>query len=280
MTTATATIAAPITAPVSSASPGFGALLQSEWTKLRSVRATWIMISLAIGLSIGFSALIALITGLTYDSWNDAVQAEFSPVLTTMSGWLFGMIFLVVLGVTTVTSEYGSRMIRTTLIVNPGRYRVYAAKGTVVGLIGLAVSVIVIPGMFLVSQPIFGFYGLATASVTDAEATRFLLVGSLQGPIYTLIPFAVAWLLRGTASTITASIGFFFLPWMMGPILPIWVRENVLRFLPDNAKDSMVGMLDANAPTYIADGPALVVVATWVIGSLTAGAVVLNRRDV
>jgi branched-subunit amino acid permease len=134
--------------------------------------------------------------------------------------------------------------------------------------------------MFLISQPIFGFYGIATASVTDHEATRFLLVGSLQGPLYTLIPFAVAWLMRGTASTITASIGFFFLPWMMGPLLPIWVKENVLRFLPDNAKDSMIGMVDTGAPTYLADGPALVVVTVWVIGALIAGAIVLNRRDV
>jgi hypothetical protein len=116
--------------------------------------------------------------------------------------------------------------------------------------------------------------------VTDSETARFLIAGSLQGPMYTLIPFAVAWLMRGTASTITASIGFFFLPWMMGPLLPIWVKENVLRFLPDNAKDSMIGMVDTNAPTYITDGPALFVVAIWVIGSLIAGAVVLNRRDV
>ncbi len=50
-----------------------------------------------------------------------------------------------------------------------------------------------------------------------------------QGLIYTLIPFSIAWLLRGTASAITVSIGFLWLPWMLGPILPDWVKQNVVR---------------------------------------------------
>src|SRR4051795_3449245 len=107
----TATLASTSVAS-SNIGPGFGATLQSEWTKLRSIRSTWIMVSLGIGLSIGFSALIALVTGLTFDSWSASVQDAFDPALTTMSGWLFGMVFAIVLGVTSVTSEYSSKMIR------------------------------------------------------------------------------------------------------------------------------------------------------------------------
>jgi ABC-2 type transport system permease protein len=261
--------------------PGFGSLLQSECTKLSSVRSTWIMVALAIGLSIGLSALTALISGLTWDSWGPEVQAGFDPVLTTMSGWLVGMIILIVLSVTTVTSEYNSRMIRTSFIVNPRRGKVFAAKGVVIGLLGLAITAVTIPGMFLVSQPIFAFYGLETASVTDDAAIRFLLVGGLvQGVLYTLIPFSIAWLLRGMASAITTSIGFFFLPWMMAPLFPLWVKENVLRYLPDNAKDSMVGMVAKDAPTFVADGLALVLIGGWIVAGLLAAAHSLNRRDI
>jgi ABC-type transport system involved in multi-copper enzyme maturation permease subunit len=239
------------------------------------------MVSMAIGLSIGFSALIAVITGLTYDSWSDDVQAGFDPVLTTLSGWLFGIILLTVLGATAVTSEYSSKMIRTTLIINPQRHRVFAAKATVVALLGTAISAVTMVGMFLVSQPIFGFYNLETASITDSAAIRFLLVGGLvQGLIYTLIPFSIAWLLRGTASAITVSIGFFFLPWTLAPLLPMWVRENVLRYFPDSAKDSMMGMLDTDAPTYLTDGPAFFVITIWIIVAIAAAAFTLNRRDV
>jgi ABC-2 type transport system permease protein len=263
------------------AAPGFGAMLQAEWTKLRSVRSTWIMAGLAIGLSVGFSALIGLVTGLTFDSWSTSAQAQFDPVLTPMSGWLFGIVLLTVLGVTTVTAEYSSRMIRTTFIGNPRRLRVFTAKATVVAMLGVAIGAITIPGMFLISQPIYGHYGLETASITDSAAIRLLLATVLgQTLVYTLLPFSFAWLLRGTASAITVSLGFLFLPWTLGAILPAWIQHNLLRYLPDVAADSLSGLTKSDATTYLSQTPAILVVAIWLVGVLVAAAVVLQRRDV
>lgn len=277
MTTTTATISAPI----AGTRPGFGALLQSEWTKLRTVRGTWIMISLAIGLSVGFSALIAIVTGLTYDSWSADIQAGFDPLLTTLSGWLFGMVVLTVIGATSVSSEYSTGMIRTSMIINPRRNQILAAKAIVIALLGTSIGLIAMLGMILVSQPIFGFYGLETASITGDEAIRFLVVGGLiQGVLHTLLPFSMAWLLRSTASAIAVSLGLVFLPWMLAPVLPIWVSENVLRYLPDTARDSMIGSIDADAALYLADGPAFVVIVIWLTVAIAASAFVLNRRDV
>jgi hypothetical protein len=261
--------------------PGFGAMLLSEWTKLRSLRSTWIIVLLGIGLSIGFSALIALTSGLTHDSWNDTVRSQFDPVLTTNSGSLFGCILLIVLGVTAVTSEYGSRMVRTTFIVNPRRHQVFAAKAIVVAMLGLAITAISIPGMFLVSQPIFGYYGLETASITDGATFRTLITITLtQCLIYAMIPFSIAWLLRGAASAITVSLGFLWLPWMIGPVVPLWVKENVFRYLPDVAANSLSGITKADAPQYLSQSPAIVVIAIWLTGLLATAAFVLNRRDV
>lgn len=263
------------------AEPGFTAMLQSEWTKFASLRSTWIIVSLAIGLSIGFSALIALTSGLTHDSWNDDVREAFDPVLTTNSGSLFGCILLIVLGVTAVTSEYSSGMIRTTFIDTPRRLHVFAAKTTVVALLGLAITAISIPGMFLVSQPIFRHYGLETASIADGETSRILLRIILTQMLnYAVIPFAIGWLLRGTASAVTISIGFLWLPWMLGPVLPLWVKENVLRYLPDVAANSLSGITEAGTPQYLSQAPAILVITIWVLGLLASAALVLNRRDV
>jgi hypothetical protein len=261
--------------------PSFGATLHAEWTKLRSIRSTWIMASLAIGLSVGFSALIALVTGLTFDSWGTSAQAQFDPVLTPMSGWLFGIVLLTVLGVTTVTAEYSSRLIRTTFIGNPRRLRVFAAKAAVVAMLGVAIGAVSVPAMFLISQPIYGHYGLETASITDSAAIRLLLATVLgQALIYTLIPFSFAWLLRGTASAITVSLGFLFLPWTLGAILPAWLQHNLLRYLPDMAADSLSGLTKSDASTYLGQTPAMLVVAIWLTGVLVVAAVILQRRDV
>lgn len=269
------------TRAIATTEPGFAAALKSEWTKLRSVRTTWIVVALGIGLSIGFSAVIALISGLTHDSWNSTVREAFDPVLTTNSGSLFGCILLIVLGVTAVTAEYSSGMIRTTFIGNPRRNQVFAAKATVVALLGLMITAISLPGMFLVSQPIFSYYGLPTASVTDGDTLGILAVIALTQMLnYVMIPFAIAWLVRSAATAITISIGFLWLPWMIDPIVPTWVKANVLRYLPDVAANSLSGITKSDATQYLSNGPATTVIALWVVGLLLAAAVALNRRDV
>lgn len=277
----TATAASTRNVTVSIQEPGFGAALRAEWTRLRSVRSTWIVVSLAIVLSIGFSALIALVSGLTHESWNEDVRAAFDPVLTTNSGSLFGCITLIVLAVTAVTSEYSSGMIRTTFTTNPRRTQVFAARTTMVALFGMGIALATIPVMFLVSQPIFGHYGLETASITDGDTFRTVMTITLtQGLIYTMIPLSIAWLLRGAASAITASLGFLWLPWMLGPVLPDWVKENVVRYLPDVAANSLSGINASDTPQYLSQTPAIIVVCAWLIGSLAVAAIAINRRDV
>jgi ABC-2 type transport system permease protein len=272
---------APVQRITNSRAPGFGAQLTSEWTKLRSVRSTWIVAGLAIVLSIGFAAAFALAMGLTFDSWGEVEQATFDPVSSGLAGLLFSLILLIVVGVTAVTSEYSSGMIGTTFMISPQRVRVFAAKAILVGAMGLLIHTIAVPGMFLVSQLIFGSYGLPTASITDGDATRFVLVVALVVPLsYTLISFSIAFLLRGTASAITTSIGFFFLPFMLAPLLPAWIQQNVLRYLPDIANDSLSGLTPPDALTYLSQTPAIIVVVIWLAGSLTLSAFVLNRRDV
>lgn len=264
--------------------PGFATTLNSEWTKLRSIRSTWILVGLAIVLSIGFSAAVALVMGLTaepIETFSEADRVLSDPLTGSMPGLLFTLILLIVLGVTAVSSEYSSGMIRTTFIVNPHRTRVFVAKALIVGLLGVAVHAIAVPGMFLVSQAIYGAYGLETVSVTDNQATRFLLVVALVIPLtYTLISLSIAYLLRGTAVAITTAFGFIFLTSNLGPLLPAWFQEHVYRYLPDIANNSLSGFTLPGDLTYLSPVPASIVVVTWIVGSLAAAAFVLNRRDV
>jgi ABC-type transport system involved in multi-copper enzyme maturation permease subunit len=239
------------------------------------------MLGLTIGLSVGFAAILALVSGLTHESWNDTIRNQFDPILTTLGGWLFGMILLITLSVTSVTSEYSSRMMRTTFIVTPNRNRVFAAKAVVLALVGLATTLITIPGMFLVAQPFFRHYGLESANLGDPDVTRYLVIAViLQGLICTLIPFSFAWLLRGTASAITTSLGFAVLPWMLTPVVPQWVKTNVFTYLPDNAKDRLIGVLKPDAATWLGETTAWIVIAVWIATLLTAAVITLNRRDV
>lgn len=264
--------------------PGFSTTLLSEWTKLRTVRSTWILAGLAIGLSIGLSAVTALVMGLTsepLDTWSEADRVMSDPVTGSMPGMLFSLILLIVLGVTAVSSEYSSGTVRTTFIVNPHRNRVFAAKTLIVGLLGIGIHAIALPGMFLVSQAIYGAYGLKTASVTDSDAMRFLLVGTLVVSLtYTLIPLSFAYVLRRTASAITVAFGFLFLTSNLAPLLPVWVQQHILRYTPDIATNSLSGFTPPDGIMYLNPPAATIVVVAWIVGSLVMAAMVLNRRDV
>jgi ABC-2 type transport system permease protein len=259
--------------------PGFGATLQSEWTKLRSVRSTWIMLALGLGLSIGFSTLIAFVQGITWDDWSEVEQAAFDPVLYSMSGIIFLLIILIVFAVITVSSEYGSGLIRTTFLITPKRFRVFAAKLILVAIFGTFLSVVSFLGMFLISQTIYSNYGLETASLGDSDALRMLAFTPVTGAVYTMIPFALAFLLRGTAGAITAAVAFFFAPWILSALLPRWFQENVIRYLPDFAADSLAGVIEADASTYLSTGPAVVTVIAWLVIPLAVAAIMLNRWD-
>jgi ABC-2 type transport system permease protein len=260
--------------------PGFGATLRSEWTKLRSLRSTWIITGLAMTLSIGFSALMALVAGLTFDSWGDGAQASFDPVLGSTPGLLFSLILLIVLGVTAITSEYSTGMIRTTFIVNPRRVTVLLAKATIVGALGIVISAVALPGMFLVSQVIFAAYDLPSASISDSDAIRFvLLYVTIAAVVHTWIPLSIAALLRGAASAITVSIALFFLPGILTLMLPVWMQENVLRYLPVMSLDSLAGIIKPHESGYVGETLAIFLLAFWLIAFLVTAAIVLRRRD-
>jgi hypothetical protein len=50
--------------------------------------------------------------------------------------------------------------------------------------------------------------------------------------------------------------------------------------MPDNAKDSILGVSKSDAVTHLSQTPAMIVVSAWIIGLLAIAAVSLNRRDV
>src|SRR5690606_27068128 len=55
--------------------------LAAEWTKLFSLRSTYITLVLGVVLSVGMTALVSVATGSTFDEWNEADQAQFEPIM-------------------------------------------------------------------------------------------------------------------------------------------------------------------------------------------------------
>lgn len=267
------------TAPRRYPSVGFGATLASEWTKLVSTRSTYIMLGLAVVLSIAMTALVSLAVGSTWSEWSASDRAEFEPIPLSIVGLLFGGILVTVLGVNLVASEYSSGMIRLTLSATPRRGRVLAAKVAIISLVSMVVTLIVTVGVIQTGQLIFGAYDMPTASLADSDTVRAIAAITLTAPLFPLIGATFAFVFRSIATPITLVLGLMFAPAMFGGLFPSWWQENVLSLLPGSAADSLALAHLDDSQMYLDPLPAAVVVVGWLVITVGGAYVTLIRRD-
>lgn len=261
--------------------PGFISQLNAEWTKLRSIRSFYIEMVLALGLSIGMTALIMVAIGGSYDTLNAQDKATFDPVLTSFFGTIFGLITLIVLGVTFTASEYTSGMIRLSMAASPRRGRVLAAKAVVVLLVCLAAGFVMSFGCFFVGQAVLGSYDVPTGSISDGATLRAILATWLTTPLWPLLGAAMGMILRSTASAITSTMVLLFAPALFGSLLPDFWQRNFLAYLPSNASDSLMATTrNPDTLTYLDRGVAVFVLFAWIAVFYAVAYVLLRRRDV
>ena len=104
--------------------------LRSEWVKLRTVRSTFWSLLLLVGVSILFTSFLT--GGSSTEGGSPGNGGDNDIVLDSLAGFWFGQIAAAVLAVLAITSEYSTRMIRTTFAANPRRRSVLVAKAIVV----------------------------------------------------------------------------------------------------------------------------------------------------
>jgi ABC-2 type transport system permease protein len=267
-------------AAAGSVRPGFVSQVRAEWTKIRSTRAFYIQMLLAVVLSVGMSALIALAIGSSWDEMSARDKTDFEPVLASLFGLAFSGIVLSVTGTTSMSSEYTSGMIRLTMAIMPRRVNVLFAKAAVVAAILWAIGLVLVLGSFFAGQAVLGtFDGVPTAKLGDSDAQRAIVAAWLTTPLFPLIGLCLGAILRSTASAITAVLAFIFVPGIFGELLPSSLQENILAYLPGNASGSL--MREAkDSITYIEPPIAVATMIAWLVGFLVVTIVLMNRRDV
>lgn len=265
-------------------STSFVSTLAAEWSKLFSLRSTYVTLLVTLILAIGLSGGITLIIGSSINEWDPMARAAYDPIMMSFFGLIFSTILLCLIGVTFVASEYATGMIRLTLTATPRRGRVLLAKVLIITGLTLVVGLISSVGAFLIGQAILGSFDLATAALTDPDALRTVLGYGLLAPIYPLLGASLAVLFRSTAAAISTVLAIIFTPAIFGALLPAWWQENVLRYLPDRAADSIaIGHLGSSGfvgISYLEPTAAVVVIASWLAVFLGAATIALLRRDV
>jgi len=120
----------------------FFSVFRSEWSKLASLRSTWITAAIASLITIGFSvALMAQYSGMK------GYADKAANYLTVGSS--FGQIAVAVLGALLITGEYSSGQIRSSLAAVPRRGRLFAAKAAAVTIFSALLGLVTVTGVDL-----------------------------------------------------------------------------------------------------------------------------------
>ena len=145
--------------------PGLANAVAAEWTKLRSVRSTYWLLVVGAVVIVGLAVLITVGLG----TGNDLDDDSFDAAGISLLGAWFGQIAFGVLGVLTVTSEYATGTIRTTLAAVPRRGLLIAAKLALVGVVAWSVGTVVSLIAFLAGQGVLAASAGRWDSVTRAR---------------------------------------------------------------------------------------------------------------
>jgi ABC-2 type transport system permease protein len=226
--------------PASAGRAGFGGTLRSEFTKIRSVRSTYWTLAAMIVITIGISALLSWGRIQDYASQPAVVQAHEALRIRSratefsMFGLILGQLVIAVLGALTITSEYSTGMIRTSLTVMPRRGTVFAAKAIVFTAVALAAGLVTSFGSYFIGQAIFATQHL-NSTIGQPGVLRAVVGGGLFLAACGLLSYGIGALLRHTAGAITASVALLFVLFVLSGFLPSSWAVHVDKWIPFNA---------------------------------------------
>jgi len=251
------------------------AVLQSEWTKIRSVRSTVWTLALAFLVTVILGWVICLVFNNTWDSLDDNDKLTFDPTNTSFFGMTLGQLALIVFGVLVISSEYSTGMIRTSLAAVPQRGSFYAAKVTVAGLLALVVGMATSFLTFFLGQSLLGSH---RAHIGDPGVFRAVFGAGLYMTLMVLLCVGAAAILRSPMLGLGILMPFFFL---VSPILSAVPKvKKVARYFPDQAGQKIMQVVPSN-DDHTSYGPwgGIVIMAVWVAAALIGGYLVLRNRD-
>ncbi|MFD7610868.1 ABC transporter permease [Streptomyces sp. NPDC059828] len=253
------------------------AVLQSEWTKIRTVASTTWTLAAAFLVTVAMSAGICALMAGSMEDQSQAERATFDPTLVSFSGMVLGQLAMVAFGVLVVSTEYSSGMIRTSLAAVPQRATFLFSKIAVAGLLALVVGLATSFLAFWLGQALLGEHG---TSLGEEHVLRAVVGAGLYMALMAVFSMGVAAMLRSSVLSLVILMLFFFL--LSGVLTLVPYAKDVAKYFPDQAGSKIMQVLpDAMNSDPAPYGPwgGLGIMVLWVVAVLLGGYAVLKTRD-
>jgi ABC-type transport system involved in multi-copper enzyme maturation permease subunit len=256
---------------------GFADALRSEFTKIRSTRSTYWTLFALIVVCIGIGALASAGTA---GHPQGISPAQFDSTQQSLAGLYVGQLVIAALGALTITSEYSTGMIRTSLAVQPRRGVVFAAKGVVFAVVTLIVGLIASFGSFFVGQAILSTaHAHLSATLGEPNVLRAVIGGALFLTACGMLAYGLGAILRHTAAAISAAIGLLFVLTVLVQFLPQSWQDNVDKWTPALAGGQIWTTKATSGPHMFSAWGGFAVLAGWAAVAIIAGLFLFRTRD-
>ncbi|MET9374440.1 ABC transporter permease [Streptomyces sp. NPDC003035] len=253
------------------------AVLQSEWTKIRTVSSTVWTLASALLVTVAMSAALCALLESTFTDLSEAERATFDPTFVSFSGMILGQLAMVVFGVLVVGTEYSSGMIRTSLAAVPQRATFLFSKIAVAGALALGVGLATSFLSFFLGQALLGEH---RTTLGADNVLRAVVGGGLYMGLIAIFSMGVAAMLRSSMLSLGILVPFFFLVSQILSAVP--KAKDVARYFPDQAGAKIMQVVpDAMNQEKAPYGPwgGLGIMLIWVAAALLGGYLVLKKRD-
>jgi hypothetical protein len=254
---------------------GFIYALRSEFTKIRSTRSTyWTLLALIV-VTVGIGALA---TGGTA-SHPQGLGPDFDATQQSLGGLYVGQLVIAVLGALTITSEYSTGMIRTSLAVQPRRGVLFAAKAVVFAAVSFVTGLVACFASFFIGQAILSSHHL-NVTLGDPNVLRAVIGGALFLTACGMLAYGLGAILRHTAAAITAAIGLLFVLSILVNFLPHSWQDHVDKWMPALAGGQIWTTKTPSGGTPMFSAwPGFAVLATYAAVAIVAGLILFRTRD-
>jgi len=239
--------------------------LRSELLKLRTTQTTAMLLLAAAALTL----LGALIEGLspTFDE-----LAREDTQRTLFGAGIGAVLFATFVGLIAVTSEFRYGTIRPTLLFEPRRRVVLAAKLAAAALAGILVAVVCVGVAFAAARAILSARDVDVA-LTGAHTPPLVLGTIAASALGAMLGVAVGTLVRNQVGAIVAVVAYA----VAVDAALFAAAPSAGRYLPGKAGDALAGLPDEH---LLAPGLGAVVVVAWTLAFVAVATARNDRSDV
>ncbi|HSO68537.1 MAG TPA: hypothetical protein VLQ67_02755, partial [Arachnia sp.] len=198
-------------------------------------------------------------------------------------GYTFAQVVVAVLGVLTITGEYGTGMIRSTFAAVPTRVSALGAKAVLVAVVGFLLGIAGVTVSYLASYPLLGADG--AAPLTDPEVQRVFWGSGLYLAGVGLLGLGIGAIIRRTAGALTLTLAVLLMLtslWQLLMMTSDWFIASY-PYLPAIAGERIVApevtAVVAGAPEALGPWTGFGLFMAYITVTFLIAGFLLRRRD-